>query len=259
MSREYFELIQNTFSTLILDAVQYFPENVKKVHYESSGLLFGVHNEEFTECDYIFPVGSVSKRTKSSILSNPKVELAVKSSRELFSTSSFIGSYHSHPHEEYFPEWAEPSNGDVLYSLENKFPFELIIAITRNGENNKPLSISFLEAEGHNYFANDEGKENGWPKTIKLGYNTSFIVGEFQKYKFEIRAYQFTGESLKDVDIKSSEAELLTILNEENLTLENIQQEEIYRLRKLEYNLRSQQDNQKNNDNINYHLTKMRK
>lgn len=259
MSEEYLELIQNTFSTLVLDAIQYFPENVKKVHYESSGLLFGVQSKEFTECDYIFPIGSVSKRTKNSILSNPKVELAVKSSRELFSTSSFIGTYHSHPYEEYFPEWAEPSNGDVLYSLANKFPFELIIAITRNGEKNKPLSISFLETEGHNYFANDEDKESGLPKIKKLGYNTSFIVGEFQKYKFEIRAYQFAGDSLRDFDIKSSEAELLTILNEENLILKNIQQEEIYRLRKLEYNLRSQQDNPKSKDNINYHLTKMRK
>lgn len=94
---------------------------------------------------------------------------------------------------------------------------------------------------------------------MKLGYKTSFIVGEFQKYKFEIWAYQFTGDSLRDLDIESSEAELLTILNEENLILKNIQQEEIYRLRKLEYNLRSQQNNQKSKDNINYHLTKMRK
>lgn len=83
----------------------------------------------------------------------------MKSSRELFSTSSFIGTYHSHPYEEYFPEWAEPSNGDVLYSLENKFPFELIIAIKRSGEKNKPLSISFLESEGHNYFPNDKIKQ----------------------------------------------------------------------------------------------------
>ena len=87
----YFELIQNTFSTIILDAIQYFPENIKKVHFESSGLLFGIDKGNFVECDYVFPVGSVERRTKYSILSNPKVELALRTSRELFSTSNFIG------------------------------------------------------------------------------------------------------------------------------------------------------------------------
>jgi hypothetical protein len=62
--KKYFELIQNSFSTIILDTIQYFPDNVKKVHSESSGLLFGLDKGEYVECDYIFPVGSVEKRTK---------------------------------------------------------------------------------------------------------------------------------------------------------------------------------------------------
>lgn len=74
--KNYFELIQNTFSTIIMDAIQYFPANIKAVHYESSGLLFGMDKGDYIECDYVFPVGSVEKRTKSTIVTNPKVDLA---------------------------------------------------------------------------------------------------------------------------------------------------------------------------------------
>ncbi|PEQ91739.1 hypothetical protein CN481_15735 [Bacillus sp. AFS006103] len=35
--KNYLELVQNTFSTIILYAVQYFPDNVKKIHSELSG------------------------------------------------------------------------------------------------------------------------------------------------------------------------------------------------------------------------------
>ena len=101
---------------------------------------------------YIFPVGSVEKRTKKSVLTNPKVEVALRASRQLFSTSNFIGTYHSHPYDEYFADWACPSNGDVLYSLTNKYPFEVIIAITRDGIENKPLTINFYENDGLRIF-----------------------------------------------------------------------------------------------------------
>ena len=37
-----FELIQHVLSTIILDAVQFFPQNKKKVHSEAHGLLFGM-------------------------------------------------------------------------------------------------------------------------------------------------------------------------------------------------------------------------
>ena len=59
--KNYLEFIQNTISTIILDAIQYFPENVKMVHSESSGLLFGLDKGQYVECDYVFPVGSVEK------------------------------------------------------------------------------------------------------------------------------------------------------------------------------------------------------
>ena len=61
---------------------------------------------------------------------------------------------------------------------------------------------------------------------------TSYIIGEFQKYKFEIRAYRFTGNSLKDIDLESSEVALLYLLNDENIQLANLPEEDTYSLRK---------------------------
>jgi proteasome lid subunit RPN8/RPN11 len=257
--KNYLELVQNTFSTIILDAIQYFPENVKKVHSESSGLLFGLDKGEYVECDYIFPVGSVAKRTKNSVQTNPKVEAALKASRQLFSTSNFIGTYHSHPYEEYFSDWACPSNGDILYSLTNKYPFEIIIAITRDGKENKPLTINIYENDGLEFLNNESSDPHSSPKTKKLGYQTSYIVGEFQKYKFEIRAYQYTGNSLKDIDLESSEVALFSLLDEENIKLANLPEEDTYSLRKMEFNLRTEQDHPKSDENIKYHLNKLKK
>jgi proteasome lid subunit RPN8/RPN11 len=256
--KNYIELIQNTFSTIILDAIQYFPENVKKVHYESSGLLFGMDKGDFVECDYVFPVGSVEKRTKDSIKSNPKVDAAIKTSRQLFSTSNFLGTYHSHPHEEYFQDWACPSNADIAYSLHTKYPYEIIIAIARGGENEKPLTLDFYKGNGFEFIYNNDSKDpHSFPNTKELGYKTTYLMGEFQKYQFEIRAYQFTGNSLKDIDLESSEADLLCMLNEEKIKLQDLQAEDTYRLRKLEFNLRTEQNNKNSEDNIKYHLTKL--
>ncbi|AIF45547.1 hypothetical protein [Virgibacillus sp. SK37] len=141
-SNHYIELIQNTFSTLLLDAIQYFPEDIENIHYEASGILYGTSNKKHVECDYVFPVGIVEKRSKESVTSNPKLENALTTSRQLFSTSQFIGTYHSHPYEKEFPDWANPSNGDVNYSRHMKYPYEVIVAITRNAEKAKPLTLN---------------------------------------------------------------------------------------------------------------------
>lgn len=255
--KNYFELIQNTFSTIIMDAIQYFPANIKAVHYESSGLLFGMDKGDYIECDYVFPVGSVEKRTKSTIVTNPKVDLAIRTSRELFSTSQFLGTYHSHPYEEYFPEWACPSNSDVLYSLTTRNPFEVIIAMTRNGKVDKPLTINLFEGEGLEFFYDKKSDGHSFPITKKLDDKTTFIGGEFKKYQFEIRVYQFTGNSLRDIDLESSEAGLLTLLNEENIKLSALQNRDTYGLRKMEYNLRTEQNHAKSDENIQYHLEKL--
>ena len=57
-------------------------------------------------------------------------------------------------------------------------------------------------------------------------YKTKCISGEFHKYTFSIRAYKNTGKSLIDVNLISSEAELMMILKDENIKLENISSKE---------------------------------
>lgn len=53
-----FNLIQNSFSTILLDAIQFFPKDLSK-QAESHSLLFGISNEDIIESEYVFPVGSV--------------------------------------------------------------------------------------------------------------------------------------------------------------------------------------------------------
>lgn len=58
---ESLDLIQNSFSTILIDAIQYYPNESKKIK-EAHGLLFGCRQQGFVECDYVFPVGNVLKR-----------------------------------------------------------------------------------------------------------------------------------------------------------------------------------------------------
>ncbi|WP_042458851.1 hypothetical protein [Neobacillus dielmonensis] len=68
--------------------------------------------EKSVECDYAFPVGSVAGRDDVSVMPDSKVDLAIQSAKQLFSTSNCLGTYHSHPYDEPFEGWANPSNGD---------------------------------------------------------------------------------------------------------------------------------------------------
>ena len=76
------EFIQHVLSTIILDAVQFFPQNKKKVHSEAHGLIFGIDKDKSVECDYAFPVGSVTKRDEMSVAPYSKVDQALKSAKE---------------------------------------------------------------------------------------------------------------------------------------------------------------------------------
>ena len=137
------EFIQHVLSTIILDAVQFFPQNKKKVHSEAHGLIFGIDKDNSVECDYAFPVGSVADVDDMSVAPDSKVDQAVKSAKELFSTSNCIGTYHSHPYDEPFENWADPSNGDCASADYLNLPYFLIIAIARNGKKDKPLSLQY--------------------------------------------------------------------------------------------------------------------
>lgn len=139
------------------------------------------------------------------------------------------------------------------------FEFTLFLyhAIARNGQKNQPLSLHYGESEAYEFSYNPNANGHDDPKIQPVNDQVSYIYGEFQKYTFTIRAYKNTGKSLIDVDLVSSEAELMMILNEENIKLEDISLQETYRLRKLEYNLRVE-NKEKGQKNLNYHLEKMK-
>ncbi|MDQ0156527.1 hypothetical protein [Robertmurraya andreesenii] len=251
------EFIQHVLSTIILDAVQFFPQNKKKVHSEAHGLIFGIDKENSVECDYAFPVGSVMERSDVSVMPDSKVDQAVKSAKELFSTSNCIATYHSHPYDEPFEGWANPSNGDCAAADYLDLPYFLIIAIARNGKKDKPLLLQYGECDAYEFSYDQNGDGHDFPKIQTANHRVSFINGEFQKYTFTIRAYKNTGHSLIDVDLISSEAELMMILNEEDIKIENISEQDTYRLRKMEYNLREENKN-RSIRNFEYHLEKIK-
>lgn len=257
-------LIQNSFSTILLDAIQFFPQELKNVQAESHGLLFGILNEGFMECDYVFPVGNVAARDKDEVVNKPKVDKAIDSAKQILSTSKFIGSYHSHPNTSFFEGWAEPSNGDVGYMNRYKNSYELIIGISRNGKKDKPFSLKYQTKEGCKYYYDKNSELHYPPKITRMNNEFQYITGEFKKYQFEIRAYRYTGEGLCDINLYSSEAEMLMKLLAENIRIEKLTSKGVYRLRKLEYNFRpihkkSGTTSQRVTQNIDYHIDQLKK
>lgn len=136
------------------------------------------------ECDYAFPVGCVIEKSSVSVMPDSKVDQAVKSAKELFSTSNCIATYHSHPYDEPFDGWADPSNGDCGSADYLKLPYFFIIAIARNGKKEKPLSLKYENCEVYEFSYNPETRGHDYPKTQPVNYHISFIHGEFQKYTF---------------------------------------------------------------------------
>lgn len=250
------EFIHHVLSTIILDAVQFFPENKKKVHSEAHGLIFGIEKEKSMECDYAFPVGSVQNRTNVSVNPDTKVDLAIKSAKELFSSSNCIGTYHSHPYDEPFDGWADPSNGDCGSADYLKLPYFLIIAIARNGKKDTTLLLKYDECKGYEFSHNPNANGHDAPMAEPIGKKVKFIYGEFKRYSFTIRAYKNTGSALMDVDLISSEGELMMILNDKGLSIDRISVQETSSLRKIEYDLRKE-NRERSQGNLEYHLSKL--
>ncbi|MBN6889593.1 proteasome lid subunit RPN8/RPN11 [Cytobacillus horneckiae] len=193
-----FNLIQNSLSTILLDAIQFFPQDLSK-QAESHGLLFGISNEDIIECEYVFPVGSVRRRTENEITPDRAIDNAIQTARQIVSTSNNIGTYHSHPYSERFPEWADPSNMDVSFAKFLKEPFMLIIAITRDSEEEKPLDLWYGNYDAFEFIYDKNAKGHDAPKSTKLNRKGQSICGEFKKYTFELRGYHFNGKTLSDV------------------------------------------------------------
>jgi hypothetical protein len=167
-----------------------------------------------------------------------------------------VGTYHSHPYDESFEGWAEPSNADCAAADYLKLPYFLIIAIARNGKRNKQLTIEKMSTQAYKFTYDPNMEGNGWPPVNSLERTVSYIAGEFQKYQFEIRAYTSTKNGLESVDLLSSEAELIGLLKQANRTLHTITAEETYRLRKMEYNVRKENE-ERGKGNLTYHLERL--
>lgn len=250
------ELIEHTLTTIILDAVQFFPQSKKKVHRECHGLIFGIEKDKSIECDFAFPVGSVARSDAFSVEPDIKIDTAISSAKELFSTSTCLATYHSHPYEEEFEEWANPSNGDCASANYLNLPYFFIIAIKRNEKSEKPLTIYLQDCDGYEFIYNSSKPNNDSSDFKATGERVTNIRGAFQKYIFEIRCYKNTGNSLVDIDLISSEASLIEELNNQNITINDLTNKDTYSLRKLEYNLRKERE-VRGTRNLEYHLEKI--
>lgn len=260
---DYIDLIHNTFSTILLDAIQYFPQEIKKVESETYGLLFGFGEEETMECDYIFPVGNVKVRKPEMIEPDQKVNQAIKNAKQILSTSNYIGTYHSHPNETVFGGWVDPSNIDVFHATQKSVPYMIIIGIIRNIKAEKLLRIEFETSDSYKFYYDKKAEGHDAPRMDKLKTKNTIICGEFRKYQFEMRAYKLENDYLKDINLFSSEAATLARLLSEGINIETLTPEVTYNIRKIEYELRMatklhDKEGNKIDSKVDYHLEKIR-
>lgn len=256
-------LIQNSFTTILLDAIQFYPQESIKHKAESHGLLFGNIKNEILECDYIFPVGNVSYRKSDEIKNNPKVDKAIQNAKHLLFTSRLCGTYHSHPNTLNFKEWAYPSNMDILYAKGLKQPYMIIIAISRNALLEKRLSLECLSRASTEYHYDKNAGDHDFPREVTHEGQTIYFTGKFKRYKFEMRAYKYENNYLRDINLVSSEAEMLMELSKNDIAVEDLSSETSYGLRKIEYDFRALRINDDRNyerakQNLEYHIQRLK-
>jgi proteasome lid subunit RPN8/RPN11 len=256
-------LIQNSFTTILLDAIQFFPQESKKYKAESHGLLFGNLNNEVLECDYLFPVGNVTYRKEDEVMTNLKIDSAIQNAKHLLFTSKCYGDYHSHPNLKSFEGWSEPSNGDVLYAKNLKLPYMLIIALTRNSLFEKSLSVNYATTTCKEYFYIKKSGCHDFPSQKISDNEVVYLQGVFKKYKFELRAFKYDNKCLSAVNLISSEAEMLMELIKNDINVKDLDSESTYKLRKIEYdfrvlNLKEDNNKQKALQNMQHHIQKIK-
>jgi proteasome lid subunit RPN8/RPN11 len=249
-----FELTQNALSTILIDCIQYYPD--KKSYKEAYGLIMGTEEKDKLIGEYTFPVGNVASQTKVSVTANNKVDDIVKKTKQLVATTACVAAYHSHPYNEYFSEWAVPSNADCHTVVGSQIKVELIVALTQNKFKNQPIRLSYMKQTGLSFFSNN-GDGHEFPTIQKLDCLTQYIHGSFLNYDFEIRAYLNTGKSLQDIDLYSSEVALNELLVKEDIDIATLSSGEMYSVKKLEYSLRLQ-NVEKYSNKLSYHIQKIK-
>lgn len=231
------ELINNTLTTMLLDCISHYPKRGQQK--ECFGLIFGENNEKVIG-EYTFPVANVKSKTASSVNANEQVNDIIKEARKLVTTSDFVAYYHSHPYDEIYENWADPSIGDIRVSKDVNSNFELIFAIVKSKDQDSSATLKYEYSNDTQYrFFDVKGsKASDAPKAELISHDGHIIHGHYKDYDFKIRAYHWTGQALEEVQLYSSEVEMNLLLHQNNIILEQLPKEAMYHLKKLEYSLR---------------------
>ncbi|MEK3934312.1 hypothetical protein MKY41_03255 [Sporosarcina sp. FSL W7-1349] len=249
----YLELVNNALSTMLLDSIGHYHKSKKQK--ECFGIVFGDIGENFTG-EYTFPVGNVVKKTSTSVQANEEVNGVIADAKKLVSMSEVVAYYHSHPYEEMFDNWADPSLADLRTAKAIDSNIEIIVALTKRSSVDATAKL-MLKYQ-------DEPKSRFWEEPNATEYKADymdelgqFIHGHYKDYDFEVRAYKWTGEVLEELSLYSSEVEMNRALAEAGLSIENLPKEAMYYLKKLEYSLRLA-NKEKYKEKIPYLIEKIR-
>ncbi|MGE7942222.1 hypothetical protein ACQKNB_09055 [Lysinibacillus xylanilyticus] len=233
----YLELINNTLTTMLLDCISHYPNCGQQK--ECFGLIFGEQDRN-TVGEYTFPVANVLNKTASSVKANEQVNDIVKEARKLVTTSDFVAYYHSHPYDEIFDEWADPSVGDLRVAKDINSNIEVIFAIVKSKDvdTSATLKYEYLTDMQYRFFEEKSAKNNETPKAELMGKDGHVIHGHYRDYDFAVRAYKWTGSAFEEIKLYSSEVEMSLLLYEQGIIIEELSKEAMYHLKKLEYSLR---------------------
>ncbi|MGE7676370.1 hypothetical protein ACQKMV_22880 [Lysinibacillus sp. NPDC094403] len=250
----HLELTNQTLATILLDCMHHYP-SYKKAK-EAFGVILGATEPTSYIGEYSFPIGNVDFRAQDEVSPNKQINQMIMNARKLVATSTSIASYHSHPFDGAYVDWARPSNEDCHYFINEPLEIQLIVALAQIYDESKPYKLVYKKDSTKEFIPNDNMDADPIEKTEST--ETQYIQGHFQNVAFEIRAYLNTESSLKDIDLFSSEVELNQTLWQHDVHLEQLPAEAMYSIRKLEYAHR--QKSQKNaSDKIDYHLEKVKK
>lgn len=145
----HLELINNTLTTMLLDCISHYPKRGQQK--ECFGLIFGEQNEKSIG-EYTFPIGNVIEKTADSVMPDEYVNSILRESRKLVTTSDFVAYYHSHPYDELFDSWADPSVGDVRFAQSiGKNHIQIIFAIVKDEAEDSNANLQFEYAMDTQY------------------------------------------------------------------------------------------------------------
>lgn len=241
---------------MLLDCISHYPKRGKQK--ECFGLIFGEQSDNPIG-EYTFPVANVRKKTASSVSADEQINDIIKDARKLVATSDFVAYYHSHPYDEEFDNWADPSLSDIRVAKSINSNIEIIFAIVKSKDvdANSTLKFEYLKETRYCFSDIKGAKSDEFHKAELVSDEGNVIHGHYKDYDFKIHAYRWTGQALEDIQLYSSEVELNIVLYEQGIFLENLPKEAMYYVKKLEYSLRLA-NKEKYKDKIPYLIEKIK-